>query len=351
MVQYVRDGVLYATEDHWVFRSDDRGLEWETVCRLECRNNSALGEIKDRILRMETVRRVRRNIGITNLVVLKSGTILIQYDGIYRYDGKGGDAERVFGFEDENIIGPLKNGFVTDDTSGNVYFGEYSIERPHAVRIIRGTDDGRRWEVCHRFAEGRIRHVHAIVPDSYRKRLWICTGDNDSESGLFYTEDDFQTVSLFAGGDQSWRMVSLIPTKDALYWGSDAGQDAPSDALNHIYKWDFEEGRKIELACIDKPAYYATMVKNGTMVIGVHHEPMIQRNVEETADIWVSEAGRSWRRAVKIPFKPSRRSYGTKYASICLPLGDHSVDEIYFTPLNIEENDFSLMAAVPNQSL
>lgn len=346
IIQYIRKKVIYASEDHLVFKSLDNGFSWEKVCKLEMKDKSLTGRLKDVVLRLESIRRIRRNIGIHNVVVLPSGTILIQYDGIYRYDGIKTIAKKVFDFRPDKIIGPLKNGFVVDDHTGNVYWGEYNITRPYSVRIFRGVNDGQQWEECYRFPLGEIRHVHAIVPDPYRERLWICTGDNDAETALFYTQDDFNSVHRFNGGDQSWRMVSMIPTENALFWGSDAGQDAPADFVNHIYKWDFKTNSKEQIQFIDKPAYYATVLENGTMAIGVHHEPGIKRTVEPSADLWISNDGESWQRILELPYECSGRKEGTKYATIYLPLSDQSAESLFFTPLNTLDTDFSLMKAL-----
>jgi len=345
MIQYIREGVIYAGEDHFIFKSQDGGAGWEEVCRLKTRAKTSFGRLGSRILHSKPLRRLRRNIGIHNMVVLKSGTVLMQFDGIYRYDGNGKYADFIFDFRPHHIIGPLKNGFAVDDRTDNVYFGEYNNSRPYAVRIFRGTDDGRKWEMCYRFPEGRVKHVHSIVPDPYRNRIWVCTGDNDQESGLFYTDDDFQTLELFAGGDQSWRMVSLIPTETALYWGSDAGQDAPSDCRNYLYKWDFGKKQKKQLAYIDKPAYYSTQLRNGAMVIGVTYEPAVRHEVEKSAELWFSTNGEQWEKIVVLPFQPSNRTIGTKYATVCLPLGDGSVNSVFFTPLNVDKYDFKLVCA------
>jgi hypothetical protein len=343
LIQCIRKKEIYASEDHWVFKSVNQGLTWEKVCRLEPAGKNHIRLAKDLILRMDWIRKIRRNIGIHNLIVLPSGTILIQYDGIYRFDGTGSVARKVFDFQRDNIMGPLKNGFVTDERTGNVYWGEYNINRPYRVKILRGTNDGNKWEVCYRFPLGRIRHVHSIVPDYYRDCLWICTGDNDEESGLFFTRDDFKTVQQFNGGDQSWRMVSVIPKENALFWGSDAGQDAPPDSLNHIYKWDFKTHKKKQLNLIDKPAYYSMVLENGTMVIGVHHEPGINRKVTPSADLWTSINGDHWQKILELPYEYSGRKNGTKYATIHLPLTDESAKAIFFTPLNTWKTDFNLM--------
>ncbi len=344
MIQFVRGSELYATEDHIVWKSTDNGNTWKQVCRLEPLRNNLFSIMKDSALRSYFIRVFRRNIGIHNLVVLPSGTILIHYDGIYRYDGNGTCARHVFGFEDLKVIGPLKNGFVYDPVTNAVYFGEYNMTRPYGVRIFMGSDDGRQWKEIYRFSEGRIRHVHSLVPDQYRKRIWICTGDGDGECALFYTDDQFRSLQLLGGGDQSWRMVSLIPTEDALFWGSDAGQDAPADAINYIYCWSFSKNNRTRLNEINKPAYYSMRLKNGAMAIGVHHEPKIKRLVTPTADLWISSTtGDDWKHILSLPYKNIGRTYATAYGSIILPIGDQTADSFYFTPLNVEKNDFQLL--------
>jgi hypothetical protein len=344
MAQFVRNNVIYTSDDHWVFASKDNGNSWEKICVLEHKNRTWLLSLKSQLLRTEFIRRIRRNLGINNLVVLKSGTVIIQYDGIYRFDGTKKYARKVFSFDIDNIYGPMKNGLAVDDSTGNLYFGEYNNERPYSVRIVKGTDDGRTWRVCYQFQSGKIKHIHSIVPDPYRKRIWICTGDNDLESNLFFTDNDFSTIEFFGGGSQLWRMVSLIPTENSLIWGTDAGRDVPN-AINYIYRWDFTRKRVEQLQEIVNPAYYTTMLSDGSMYIGT--------TVEETdkggaADLWESRDGLSWLKSLSLKFSPSGRKVGTRYATIILPLGDASVHRVYFTPVNVLEHDFRLLSYRPS---
>ncbi|UFS69149.1 hypothetical protein LPW11_14745 [Geomonas sp. RF6] len=342
MVQFARNGVLYTSEDHFVYASRDSGSTWQQVCEIENRRTSAISRAKSFLLRSGIVRRLRRNIGINNVVVLPSGTVIIQYDGIYRYDGTGTRARHVCRFSDHNLQGPLKNGLAVDDSSGNLYFGEYNNTRPYSVRIVRGTDDGRKWEICHQFPPGKIKHVHSIVPDPFRNRLWICTGDADQEAHLFYTDDDFRTVRHLGGQSQRWRMVTVIPAPDSLIWGSDAGRDAPA-ADNYIYRYDLADNRIERLQYINKPAYYATRLSDGTLAIGTTYEPGQQGVEEESADIWISRDAEQWKRVAALPFQPSGRSSGTRYGTVNLPAGDDSLATLFFTPVNVRKYDFSLL--------
>ncbi|RJR29495.1 MAG: hypothetical protein C4576_35330 [Desulfobacteraceae bacterium] len=343
LVQYVKDKILYATEDHIVWRTTDHGKTWEKVCCLATDKGSWYPYFKNKLLRSTLVRRFRRNIGINNVVITRRGTLIIQYDKIYRYDGTSFYASPVFDYEKLGISGPLKNGLAYDENSDLLYFGEYNVNRPRAIRVVRGIDDGRSWDICYQFPTGRIRHVHSIVPDAYRGVIWITAGDNNHESTLFYTDDGFQSMKSFGGGDQSWRMISLIPTEDALIWGSDAGKDAPPDSLNYIYRWEFSKNKRERLACIDNPAYYSHRLADGRMFIGSTYEPGMQRSVAPCAEIWSSRDGLNWSRELAFRYHPSGRKYETLYATVNFPLGDTSSDRLFFTLLNVKSLDFHLL--------
>ena len=353
IIQYIsKDGTLYATEDHLVWESRAGGQTWENICQLAPNSNTLIGILKDHFLRSPLVRKLRKNIGINNLVQLTTGTIIAQYDKIYRWEPgiDGLYAQPVYNLEANGISGPLKNGMCHDPSTDFVYFGEYNIKRPNAIRILKGYNDGREWDICYEFPRGQIRHVHGIYCDSFRKRLWICTGDNDSESGLYYTDDDFQTVKLFAGGDQSWRMVSLLITPDRLIWGTDAGQDAEAHIKNYIYVLDMNSGKREKVCCIDKPAYYSVFSEDGSMFIGTTFEPKIKRDVTPTADIWFSKDGYNWNILGSFQYKYAGRKYGTKYATIILPANCNLKETLIFSLLNTESYDFGLVKyEIPNK--
>ena len=349
MIQYIRNKILYASEDHFIWKSENNGQRWTKVCQIENIRHGVKYKIKNLLLRSKIIRRLRKNIGIHNLVVLKSGTILIQYDGIYRYDRIGKFAKYVYSFKNKHIKTPLINGFIIDDKTGNVYFGEYNNERPYSVKIIRGTNDGRDWEVCYCFSRGEIKHVHSIVPDKYRDCIWICAGDNNEESGLFYTDNDFQTLKKINGGSQKWRMIGMVPLENGLVWGSDAGKDADINFKNHIYYWDLKQNKPEELACIDKPAYYSMSNNNGEIVIGTTYEPGMKRPLKPSSELWYSPQGLDWQRIASFSFKPSRRKNSTKYCTLNFPLGDNSQSDFFMTPENVELYDLNLLRWEPKR--
>lgn len=105
---------------------------------------------------------------------------------------------------------------------GRVYFGEYFGNPARDEVYVYGSDDGRAFEVAHVFPGGAIRHVHGIVYDRFRRGLWVLTGDEGDEAGVWWTDDDFRTLTPVARGFQGARAVSVLPTPNGLIVPSDA---------------------------------------------------------------------------------------------------------------------------------
>ena len=85
---------------------------------------------------------------------------------------------------------------------------------------------------------GDICHLHFVKWDKYEKCLWLGTGDygvGDKECKLYKSLDNGDTWELIGQESQNWRAIGVCFTKDALYWGTDAG--SCSDTV-HFVKMD-----------------------------------------------------------------------------------------------------------------
>jgi hypothetical protein len=343
IVQYIWKNKIYATCDHLGWCSKDQGRSWEKIFSLPSASNGLISNCRNFILRSRLIRKLRKNIGINNLIVLNSGTIIIQYDKIYRLEASSDQPVPVFNLTDQNIAGPLKNGMCYSPKSDSLYFGEYTCTSNKAIRIFRGENDGRDWQECYRFPPGRVRHIHSVNIDSFRNCIWVCTGDSDEQSGLFLSRDRCSTLKCIGTGDQTWRMVSLIITEFFLYWGTDAGQDAAPGTNNYIYQFDPETKLRTKLSVLDNPAYYSISLTSSGMFIGTTFEPGLPENNPKQAALWHSKDGKRWEKILSFPFKKISRSAGTRYATVLLPGTDQSLQEIYFSLLNVKDNEFSLL--------
>ena len=87
------------------------------------------------------------------------------------------------------------------------------------------------WE----FLPKQIRHIHGCYYDSYRKGVWVLTGDSDKESGLWFTDDFFETLKCIKGNTQNARAVSIIPMRDGLIVPTDSPRQQ-----NYIQFLDFK---------------------------------------------------------------------------------------------------------------
>lgn len=245
-IHYLDGGVIWASRGQTILLSKDRGKTWNSVARIgDSLKAYTLGRSRllTRLLRL----------GIHNILVLQSGTVLAITEGkIYRSTG----GRNVFQVVHRSKRGkrPLREGF-TAGSEGDVYYGEYwSNPSRKAVRLWK-SEDGENWEVAFEFPPGRVRHIHAVQVDPFTNHLWLTTGDLDHECQIAFSSDGGQSFTPIGQGSQMWRAVSLVFTKEAVYWGSDnpAGH-------NHIYRWDRSSGLVEQIAPVRGPVYYGKRV-------------------------------------------------------------------------------------------
>jgi len=342
---YLSEGILYATEDHYLYRTEPSREGWirfEELGKLPKINPNSEVRVKDFLARLRLVRDLRRNRGPSTLAVLKSGTILVFYNHIYRSTDGGKSFHSVLDIKKEGIALPFMHGAAVD-RNDDVYFGEYDCSpRPHSIRLFKGTKDGTEWSVFHEFPYGEIFHVHIVRYDPYRDRLWVCTGDRDEESALFFIDEERIGLTRLGGGDQGWRIVALIPAEECLYWCSDDDREGSS-----IYRYDFTTNKREHVRFVGKPSYYATRLKDGTFVFSTAFENRTaysERTREEpTTDLWVSRDGSDWTKVLSLMGKPGKLGWGTRRPQILLPAGDLGSDYLYATPVATEEGDFPLL--------
>jgi hypothetical protein len=329
---HVRDGRIYAVDDHFLYASSDTGRTFHLLGRLPKVRPTLVGKGKDLVARTRLIRRIRQNPGPGALVVLRSGTILVFYDFLYRSADGGRTFAPVLSFQD-SIPGPLGPN-VTVDAEDRVYFGEYDTSpRPRRVRVWRGTDDGRCWNVALEFPRGAVFHVHGVQYDPYRRGLWILTGDRDVESAVLFTADDFRTVDTLGHGSQDWRVVRLIATPDALYWGTDNDRTGAD-----IVRWSFATQRLERVRHIGKVSYFSTRLSDGSLAITTTHEPdspfTLDKNPPPTTELWVSRNGEDWHVAWALPAAVPR---GPSRAQLVIPSGDYSMDRLIVSPRHVRE--------------
>ena len=179
--------------------------------------------------------------------------------------------------------GILSNGLLS--VNGNhLYFGEYfrNSERSD-VLIYLSKDNGRSWDIAHKFDPGIIRHIHALQKDPYTGLLWFCTGDEDSEAMIGWSDNGFRSINIIGKGKKSWRTEQLVFTEEAVYWGADTG----SIDLAGIYRWDKLSEKTTKLYKSDGAILYGTRLAGGSMVFSTDREGFPNEKDKKTSLIVV----------------------------------------------------------------
>jgi hypothetical protein len=159
---------------------------------------------------------------------------------------------------------PLK---LCHDEDGCLYYGEYFGNADRGAVHVYGSEDGKQCEKVYTFPPSTIRHVHAVVSDPYRNGHWVLTGDDDEESGLWFTGDHFQTLDRIIGDTQRARAVDIIPTPDTLIVPTDTPREQ-----NYIQQFDPSTGRLTRVHPLPNSAFHAVRV-GPLMLVSTVAEP------------------------------------------------------------------------------
>jgi hypothetical protein len=335
----------YLSQNNLIIKYNYKTGKKSKVCRIGNANLGFKGVVKEKILRNSLYRNyISSDFGINHVCVMNSSFLIAIYDRLYTFDldNEFGVASHVEEFKKLNATPPLKSGIAAHEKSECFYFGEYINGKKEAVRIFRIKNRGTEIEVAYEFPLGDIQHVHGIFYDTYRNRLWVTTGDKDNECGIFFSDDEFTTLEKLGGGDQSWRAVSVIPTATDLFWGMDAGKDAPSSAINKIYKYNFDKSERTEEAIIGNPAYHSIISECGNIYLGVNFEPDRKQDTPEKSAIWRYNIDNSlWERQIEFSYKLGNLNGCSKYGYVFLSNGISPKNKLLYSVMNTTERKFA----------
>lgn len=110
-----------------------------------------------------------------------------------------------------------------DGFENKICYGEYfSNPNKDEVSIYSFDEKTHNTKKLYTFKKGEINHIHNIVPDKYRNRVWILTGDFGDAASIWYTDNDFKTVIKYLYGEQNYRSCALFPLKSGILYATDS---------------------------------------------------------------------------------------------------------------------------------
>jgi hypothetical protein len=179
---------------------------------------------------------------------------------------------------------PLRNGIIY--MNERILYGDYWRNRKRLpVNIYSINPISNEKKVIIQFKG--IRHIHFIQKDeTHKNSLLIGTGDRDDECGIYRYDLAEKKITTIGKGSQNWRALSIIQIDDYLYWGTDC-----PDQQNFIFRYHRKKKKLSKLHQIAGPAYYSTVNKNKTLIIGT----TIENRKKHKACIYISDNGTDWK--------------------------------------------------------
>jgi len=322
-----REGeALYIARGYTIYKSTNNGEQWEIDGKIEDRKYTLLSRFSrllNRLLRIE----------VSSMVILDDGTrVLSAKKGIFV--ARPGSKRYLKTFHISRGNKPMN---IALDGEGHLYFGEYFLngrfweKEREEVHIYRSEDNGRSWSSCYTFPKNVIRHIHGIFYDPFTDRLWVTTGDRDSECMIASTTDGFKTLEILKSGSQRYRAVTLLFYKDHIIYGTDTEHET-----NYIYSIDRKSGDEHRLSALPGSVLMAT--QNGEdAVLSTAVEPS-EVNSDPYASVWYSKDGLEWEEI----YRARKDQYSMRYfqyGRITFPHAAVSKNDIIFSGHALEEID------------
>jgi hypothetical protein len=231
---------------------------------------------------------------IENVLPLSSGRLLILVRDANRgYHVLRSTDKSATEFDPQPVLDMPANGRLLGSQSwvevkGSIYAGEYG-DPASPVLLWRSNDGGQTFSVAASFDD--VRHIHSVQADpSVSGRIWVTIGDSVKQSRIGYSDDAGRTFKFITDGVYPRsRAVSLMFTRQAVYWGTDT-PDVPAG----LYRWD----RKTK--AIDQVLDHL----NGPFYFAVSHDGLFaQFSAIETGNyigdqryhVLSSDGAKSWR--------------------------------------------------------
>lgn len=312
---------LVASRGHDIYVSHDSGTTWQWLTRVPASLSTRLKAV------LPLGRRLFRS-GVHHIIRIKDEQLTVFADGYVRtFDRQVGS----WNANPSKISGsrPL----CVAEKDGIIFYGEYKSNPERGpIHIYQSSDKGESWQIAHTITG--VRHIHGVFVDPYTDSLWFTTGDNDSECGIWRTDENFSHVDLVQSGSQQVRAVELLFTQEHVYFGTDTPLEA-----NFIYRFERDGGGLKRLASAPSSVFYGSQA-GGRLFFATVCEPSETNETQWSILLGSFEVGSSWRELMRArkdiwPMKLFQ------YGQIKFPRTDHQGRFLWYSLCSLENDNTS----------
>jgi len=273
IVHLQNNGILWGSRREQIFQSKDSGKTWQKVLSLPLGTGDYL---KSR--NQLTARLFRTKIHHLQIVEARF-LVVVGFGKIFTFDLRN---DGLF-LGDHPLFGKRPLSFC-QTPDGRLFYGEYRGNPERSpVSLWQSHDAGQSWTAAFTFEN--IRHIHGVFHDPFESCLWITTGDEDHESGIWKATPDFSTVEQILGGSQQSRAITLQFTADKVFFGTDTPLET-----NHLYCFSRVSGQLEKLAQVDGSVFHSCAA-GGKMFFSTACEPSTVNRDRQASIYQVSESG------------------------------------------------------------
>ena len=278
-------------------------------------------------------------------ILLSVGNMIHEFDLTTGKLSKGyfcGEGVRPLVFSDVKGIEVIDDG---------IYFGTYqSVSSTKPVSIFKrvGVDQ---WKTAYTFELGSVEHIHNVIPDPYRKCLWIFSGDFGNNAAIWKVTENFGKVERVLYGDQKYRACVINVLPEGLLYATDSPLDK-----DYIFLLNLESGELNELMPIAGSCIYGCQWKD-QFVFESSVEPsgkyknkldfFFSRKIgpgiqDRYVRIYCGNLENGFKEIYKE--KKDGLPYATfQFGTVKFPAGVNNRNTLYFQPIATRKNDLKLM--------
>ncbi|WP_404987633.1 hypothetical protein [Clostridium culturomicium] len=180
--------------------------------------------IKKLLWKVRICQRIFRLVPRTAIYMEDNKALVSFNGGVYLLDIEAKNIVKVHQFREgmSNVLSFSKIS-KTRNVDKGIYYGDYFGNfHKDGVGIYKYDEDLGSFKKVFEFLKGEINHIHQIVEDKYRDLVWIFTGDSGEAASIWYTKDNFKSVTKFLVGSQLYRACKVFVVEEGLIYATDA---------------------------------------------------------------------------------------------------------------------------------